>query len=222
MSKNDYGRLACGVGTVNPVARPRNQHARREALIEATYAASRERGLRALSLTDVAKQAGLTRGAVLYYYDDLDSLLVEAHSAGIARFCDQRDALISATPDPRQQLDVAITSGLPEGPDDALMRLLYELDVLAGSSALHEKLVQELDARQVKTYLGIIAAGRAAKVFTPALSDELVAATLVALEDGYGLQIVADRVTTRDAAADGMRAVATQLGCPTSPCEVSS
>jgi len=197
------------------VARQRNQSARREALIEATYAAGREHGLRALSLTDVAKQAGLTRGAVLYYYDDLDSLLVEAHAAGVARFCDERDALVAATKDPRRQLGVAITAGLPTGPDDALMRLLFELDVLAGNSELHEKLVQELDRRQLSTYQGIISAGQREGVFTPTLSGNLVATTMVALEDGYGLHIVADRVTTHDIAADGMRAVAAQLGCPT-------
>ena len=48
------------------MARPRRQEARRAALIEATYAAGRQHGLRSLSLTDVAEQAGLSRGAVLY------------------------------------------------------------------------------------------------------------------------------------------------------------
>ncbi|MDT5002609.1 MAG: hypothetical protein QOK12_4714, partial [Mycobacterium sp.] len=57
--------------TVNPMARPRNQGARRQALIEATYTAGHKRGLRSLSLTDVAEQAGLSRGTVLYYYGDL-------------------------------------------------------------------------------------------------------------------------------------------------------
>ncbi|WP_307820293.1 TetR/AcrR family transcriptional regulator [Rhodococcoides fascians] len=197
------------------MARQRNQMARRNALIEATYAAGREHGLRALSLTDVAKEAGLTRGAVLYYYDDLDSLLVEAHAAGVSRFCDERDELVAATQDPRRQLDIAIDAGLPTGPDDALMRLLFELDVLAGSSALHEKLVQELDRRQAATYRNIISTGERAGVFTPTPSGDLVATTMVALEDGYGLHIVADHITTHDVAADGMRAVAAQLGCPT-------
>lgn len=199
------------------MARPRNQDARREALIEATLAAGRQHGIRALSLTAVAKEAGLTRGAVLYYYDDLDSLLVEAHSAAVTRFCDQRDAEIAATDDPARQLDIAIVAGLPDGPDDALMRLLYELDVLAGTSQLHLALVQELDMRQLATYRRIIADGRRRGVFTPTLSDEMVATTMVVLEDGYGLRIVADQMATRDSAAEGMRAVAAELGCHPSP-----
>ncbi|WP_102194719.1 TetR/AcrR family transcriptional regulator [Microbacterium aurantiacum] len=197
------------------MARKKNQGARRTALIEATYTAGLERGLRALSLTDVAKEAGLTRGAVLYYYDDLDALLLEAHAAGVARFCDQRDATVAQEPDPRRKLAVAITTGLPSGPDDALMRLLFELDVLAGNSELHEELVQELDRRQLVTYRGIIDAGVQAGVFRPNLDADLVAKTLVALEDGYGLQIVADRITTHAIAVGAIRSVAAELGCPT-------
>jgi len=197
------------------MARHRDQAARRSALIEATYAAGLERGLRSLSLTDIARQAGLTRGAVLYYYDDLDSLLVEAHAAGVTRFCDQRDARVAAESDPRAALGVAIRSGLPSGPDDALMRLLLELDVLAGSSALHEELMREFNSRQLATYLRIVTGGVEAGVFASALDTGLVAQTLVALEDGYGIHIVADRVTTHDEAARAMVAVAAQLGCPT-------
>src|SRR5215207_11769055 len=103
------------------MARPRKQEARRAALIEATYAAGRTHGLRSLSLTDVAEQAGLTRGAILYYYEDLDALLVEAHAAGVERFCDERDATVAQLDDPRVQLGAAIEAGLPSGPDDALM-----------------------------------------------------------------------------------------------------
>lgn len=197
-----------------PVARHRDQAARRNALIEATYAAGLERGLRSLSLTDVAKKAGLTRGAVLYYYEDLDSLLVEAHAAGVTRFCDERDALVAGESDPRAKLGIAIRSGLPSGPEDALMRLLLELDVLAGNSVLHEELMRELNRRQLATYLAIVTAGVDDGVFTPTLGPELVAQALVALEDGYGIHIVADRVTTHEEAGRAMVAVATQLGCP--------
>lgn len=199
------------------MARPRRQEERRAALIEATYAAGKEHGLRSLSLTDVAGAAGLTRGAILYYYEDLDALLVEAHAAGIQRFCDERDAALAALADPRDRLGAAIDAGLPDGPDDALMSLLYEFDVLSGTSALHDELVQKLYLRQLETYLGVIAAGRASGVFAPALDDEQLAMTLVALEDAYGLHIVGgNALMTVPKAAAAMRAVAEKLGCPTS------
>ncbi|MFB9307767.1 DNA-binding transcriptional regulator YbjK [Agromyces hippuratus] len=197
------------------MARPRTQEARRAALIEATYAAGRTHGLRSLSLTDVAAQAGLTRGAILYYYEDLDALLVEAHAAGVERFCDARDATIAELADPRAQLAAAIDAGLPSGPDDALMSLLYEFDVLAGNSALHDELVQKLYLRQLETYRGIIAAGRTSGAFSPGLSDDDLAMTFVALEDAYGLHIVGgNALMTVEKAAAAMRAVAAELGCP--------
>ena len=199
------------------MARPSTQEARRAALIEATYAAGRTHGLRSLSLTDVAAQAGLTRGAILYYYEDLDALLVEAHAAGVERFCDARDATIAELADPREQLAAAIDAGLPSGPDDALMSLLYEFDVLAGNSELHDELVQKLYLRQVETYTRIFAAGRAAGVFSSGLPDDQLAMTFVALEDAYGLHIVGgNALMTVPKAAAAMRAVAEQLGCPTS------
>ena len=49
------------------MARPSKQAERRADLVEAALTAVSEHGLRALSLTDVADQAGLTRGAILYY-----------------------------------------------------------------------------------------------------------------------------------------------------------
>jgi DNA-binding transcriptional regulator YbjK len=197
------------------MARPKRQEERRAALIEATYAAGKEHGLRSLSLTDVATTAGLTRGAILYYYEDLDALLVEAHAAGIQRFCNERDAVLAAIDDPRDRLGAAIDAGLPEGPDDALMSLLYEFDVLAGNSALHDELVQKLYLRQLETYRGVIAAGRAAEVFSPGIDDEQLAMTFVALEDAYGLHIVGgNALMTVPKAAAAMRAVAEQLGCP--------
>lgn len=199
------------------MARPRNQGARRQALIEATYNAGHKRGLRSLSLTDVAEQAGLSRGTVLYYYDDLDALLVEAHSAGVERFCDERDRLVGETTDARRQLGIAIRAGLPSGPDDALMRLLYEFDFLAGNSALHDELVQKMYLRQTATYRGIVASGRRSGAFTPNLDDDQLAMTFVALEDAYGLHVVAgNALLTVDAAAAAMAAVAVELGCPPS------
>lgn len=203
------------------MARPRKQEARRAALIEATYAAGRTHGLRSLSLTDVAEQAGLTRGAILYYYEDLDALLVEAHAAGVERFCDERDATVAQLDDPRVQLGAAIDAGLPSGPDDALMSLLYEFDVLAGNSALHDELVQKLYLRQLETYTRIIEAGRTAGVFAPTLPIDQLAMTFVALEDAYGLHIVGgNALMTVSKASAAMRAVAGQLGCPVSAASV--
>jgi AcrR family transcriptional regulator len=203
--------------TVKRMARPRRQEERRAALIEATYQMGCAHGLRSLSLTDIAAEAGLTRGAVLYYYEDFDALLVEAHAAGVERFCDQRDTLLATIEAPREKLRAAIDSGLPSGPDDALMSLLYQFDVLTGNSALHDELVQKMYLRQLATYTKVIAAGRESGAFEPRLPDGELAMTLVALEDAYGLHIVGgNALITVEKAAAAMRNVATELGCPVS------
>jgi len=183
--------------------------------VEAALSAVSEHGLRSISLTDVAQQAGLTRGAILYYYADLDALLVEAHRAGVERYCDARDQLIAGLADPREQLAVAIREGLPDGPDDALMRLLYEFDVLAGSSSLHDEMVETMYSRQLATYTGVLERGIAAEMFAPEIDVPTLAMTLVALEDAYGLHIVGGNTLIDVAEAEqAMRRVAEKLGAP--------
>ncbi len=198
------------------MARPSTQARRRIEVVDAALAAAAEHGLRNLSLTDVANQAGVTRGALLYYYDDLDAILVEAHAAGMARVGTERAALVAQHDTPAGKLAAAIAAGLPDGPEDALMRLLYEFDVLAGKSPLHDELVQRLYREQLEPYTGILTEGveRGDFTLTGSLTD--TAMNLVALEDAYGLHIVAGGSIT---VADAQRAItlyAAQAGAPLS------
>lgn len=197
------------------MARTKNQSQRREALISATLDTVGQSGLRSLSLADVARRAGLTRGAILYYYEDLDALLLETHRAGVERFCDHRDDVIAELDDPQEQLSAAIAEGLPSGPDDALMRLLYEFDVLAGTSSAHDEMVENMFNRQMKIYQDVLAAGIKGGVFAPVIPVEQLALNLVALEDAYGLHIVAgNSLMTVERARDAMHAAAAGLGAP--------
>lgn len=196
------------------MARPSRQQQRRNEVIEAALAAAAEHGLRNLSLTDVANQAGVTRGALLYYYADLEAILVEAHSAGMERFVTQRAELVAQEQDPAEKLAVAIAAGLPTGPEDGLMRILYEFDVLAGKSPLHDELVQRLYAEQLELYRGILEEGVACGEFSLTGPLEDVAMNFVALEDAYALHIVAGGSIK---VADARRAItlyAAQAGAP--------
>lgn len=197
------------------MARPSRQRERRIEVVDAALAAAAQHGLRNLSLTDVANQAGVTRGALLYYYEDLEAILVEAHAAGMARVGGERAELVAQQQSAPEKLAVAIEAGLPSGPDDALMRLLYEFDVLAGKSELHDKLVQQLYRQQLELYRGIIDEGIASGDFSPIGPLDDIAMNFVALEDAYGLHIVAGGSI---GVADAKRAIelyAAQAGCPT-------
>ncbi|QIM15933.1 TetR family transcriptional regulator [Leucobacter insecticola] len=182
------------------MARPSTQKQRRLEVIDAALEAAAEHGLRNLSLTDVANQAGVTRGALLYYYADLEAILVEAHSAGMARVGAERAALVAKHTGAPAKLNAAIEAGLPSGPDDALMRLLYEFDVLAGKSPLHDQLVQQLYGEQLALFRQILEEGVESGEFLLTGPIEDIAMNFVALEDAYGLHIVAGgSITVKDA-----------------------
>ena len=119
------------------MARPKNQTARRRQLTEAAGRAIIARGAGAVRLKDIAEQAGITPGAVLYYSPDVDQLLVEVHRDAGERFCDARIAALDQITDPRLRMLAAIRSGLPTGPDDDNVRTLYEMDALARATSAY-------------------------------------------------------------------------------------
>src|ERR1700755_3202740 len=86
-------------------------------LIEAARRAMLRHGADGVLLNQVAEQAGLTSGAVLYHYPDLSDLLLEAHQAGMERFYEQRLRRVAGLDDPVAKLVVTIRSGLPTDAD---------------------------------------------------------------------------------------------------------
>lgn len=196
------------------MGRPNTQKQRRRELAAAALEAAAEHGLRELSLTAVANKAGLTRGALLYYYADLDALLIEAHEVGTQRIGDEREARVAQESTARAKLEAAIDAGLPNGADDALMRLLYEFDILAGAP-LHDVLVEAMYERQLLVYRTILGKGRDSGEFNPQGDIADIAMNLVALEDAYGLHIVAgNKQIGIDDARRAMHQFARQAGCP--------
>ncbi|MEU3841307.1 TetR family transcriptional regulator [Streptomyces sp. NPDC028635] len=189
------------------MARPKNQGARREALIEAAGRAISERGIAALRIKDIAAEAGVSAGSVLYYYPELDDLVFEVHSGAVERFLGRRHAVTDALRDPVERLRAAAESGLPAHADDADHRLLYELHGLADRSTAHAALMGSLFARETALYSTILELGAAAGEFTLAEPVADVARNLVTLEDGYGLHIV-----SRNAAVDRATALRLLLG----------
>jgi AcrR family transcriptional regulator len=169
--------------------KPRSE--RRQDLIEAARRAMVQHGSDSVLLSQVAEEAGLTSGAVLYHYPELSDLLLEAHHAGMERFYDLRMKKIAGIADPVEKLIVTIRSGLPDGPDDADVRLLCELGGSAGRNRVYATLLTTLYDRQVAMYQLILETGRAQGVFTLAGDSLTISRNLVALEDAYGYRIVA-------------------------------
>lgn len=172
------------------MGRPKNQAARREALVDAAGRAIAERGLEGLRIKDIAAEAGMSAGSVLYYYPEMDELVLEVHRGAVERYVAARHACTDPVTDPVERLRALIGSGQPHGAGDPQHSLLYELHRRAERSTGHAALMASLFAREVALYTTVLEVGAVAGAFTLAEPAADVARNLVALEDGYGLHIV--------------------------------
>jgi AcrR family transcriptional regulator len=176
------------------VARPRDQERRRQQLVEATGELVARKGMASVRLRDVAEHAGLTSGAVLYYYDGLDELFFAAYEGGIHRFCDDREDAIHDLQRPTAQLATALRMGVPSGPDDVESRLLYEFEAVAFRSADCARLMAAYVDRQTTMYAAILRAGQKAGEFKLVGDARAAARNIVAMEDGHGPYVLTGQV----------------------------
>ena len=172
------------------MARTRDQGERRRQLVAAAERAVLKHGIGGVRLRDVADEAGLTSGAVLYYYEELDDLLLETINRAMERFGRLREEAVDRIDDPRAKLIACLRGGLPSGPDDALVRLLYEFEGAALRNRAYGALNSAYFERQVGIYHSVLVAGEAGGVFTLSAPARVVARNLVALEDGLGFYVV--------------------------------
>ena len=167
-----------------------NRADRRANLLSAAQRAVAKHGAD-VQLKQVAAEAGLTSGAVLYHFPDVQTLLVEANRAGMERFYDERLQAIESITEPDRRLVVTIESGLPVDSDDPAVKLLCELGGAAGRYPTYAVLLTSLYDRQVAMYQVILESGAAQGTFTLTSPSLTIARNIVALEDAYGYRMVA-------------------------------
>lgn len=167
---------------------------RKADLILAAQRAIAEHGT-SVRLNQIATIAGVSSGAVLYHYPEVEDLLVEANRAGMERFYNERLDAIAGLTDPAERLLVTISLGVPRDPDDDDVRLLCSLGGEASRNTVYAVLLTSLYDRQVGMYSTILEVGQATGVFTLHQSTQTIARNLVALEDAYGYRIMAKHPT---------------------------
>lgn len=201
------------------MARPRNQDERRRQLVAATAAAIAEQGLSGLRLKHIADQAGLSIGSVLYYYPDLDALLVEVHEEAVRQFYWARMNATEAEPDPVQRLVVAVEHGIPDGVDDPTVRVIYELHLASARDERHARHLTRLWELEVSLYVDLLQRGAAAGAFGLASDAREVAETVVALEDAFDLHLLArnDSIARDLAVARALRYLSLATGATLEP-----
>lgn len=176
--------------------RPRDQVQRRRELVAVTSKLVARKGLASVKLRDVADAAGLTSGAVLYYYEGLDELFTAAYDRAVERFCRDRERAIAGLGDPAARLATAVRLGVPAGPGDAEIRMLYELEAVAFRSPACAALMAGYVERQVSMYASILDVGAALDRLRLTADSRSIARNIVALEDGQGLYVLLGRDTS--------------------------
>jgi AcrR family transcriptional regulator len=172
------------------MARRKDQAARRGQIRQAARRAIATHGADRLRVKDVAAEAGLSSQAVLYYYPELDALVEEAIRHTLERFAERRAEAVDQGADSRRALVATIAAGLPAGPDDEDLRVLYGAAGRFRDNPALGALIRSLTARQVEIYRRLLELGEARGHFALAASSEAIARNLVALEDAYGLYII--------------------------------
>jgi AcrR family transcriptional regulator len=170
--------------------RRKDQAVRRRQLAEAGRQVLLERGAVGLRVKDVAERAGIAPSSVLYYYPRIDELMMEVSREAIERYAERRAQQVRLLDDPLGQLRLAIHLGVPTGPDDEDSRLLYELDAFTGTSQAFAVMSSSFFDRQAMLYEYILESGVTRGSFTLTAPAITIARSLVALEDGLGLQVV--------------------------------
>jgi len=173
---------------------------RREKLLRAAQKAVVKHGAD-VRLKDIADMAGLTSGAVLYHFPDVQTLLVEANRAVMERFIDNRMKAVQGLSSPAEKLVVTISSGLPEDSDDEDVKLLCALGGAASRYPVYAAMLTSLYDRQVVMYQVILESGAATGDFRLQTSSEAIGRNIVALEDAYGYRMAARHATIGHAVA---------------------
>src|SRR5690348_11320245 len=107
------------------MARRKDQAARRLQVEEAAERALTRHGVESIRVADVAAEAGLSAGAVLYYYPTRNELIRIAFRRALERFVDERRRAVEAIADPMDQLVAMLRAGFPTSNDDADVVPLY-------------------------------------------------------------------------------------------------
>lgn len=154
-----------------------------------------------MRIKDVATEAEVSAGLVSYYYPDLADLLVALHEYSVDRYYWSRMNLIDGVASGRDRLLVLARSGIPVRDEEQLSLTLYELHLHAARDRTHAILMTSLFDREVSLYAMVLGQGQSSGEFQLRGTALDIATNAVALEDAYGLHLVAHNSTVDAARA---------------------
>jgi AcrR family transcriptional regulator len=185
-------------------------------LIRAARTVIGERGLEGVRVREIASQAGVSPGSVLYHYPDHDQMMLTVHQTLVNDYFDTRETAQVDMTAASEKLVSTVVAGFPPYADEKVIKALFEMHGLARRSAPHAELMTSLWEREENLYRVILAQGIGDGTFHLSRPIEEVAATLLALEDGLALHLVSNnsRLSPATAVRLFLLMSADLLGCP--------
>ncbi|WGW13203.1 TetR family transcriptional regulator [Saxibacter everestensis] len=175
---------------------------KRQALITATRRVAGQRGLASTTVRDIALEAAVSAGSVLYHYPTLDQLLAEAVDDVLDEFHRSRIAAVELVADPCEKLRVMIVHGVPDRITDSL-RIVYESSAYVRAHPELLPMFRTIMQRQLSLYRQVLEIGVGLGAFRPRAPLAAVAQNILALEDAYDYYAVAgDRIPVAVARAN--------------------
>jgi AcrR family transcriptional regulator len=182
-------------------------------IIAAMRASVATRGAAGSTFDHVAREAGVSRGLLHYYFGSKERLLVEVvrqDANDRIRVMDERLAGAGSADEVMQALLIVLQEFLGEPSSQAV---IYEML----SASRHSEEIRAELAELYRRWREHMAAGLSEKeregVVTLQAGPEAVASMLTALGDGFGIQTITDPDWNRDAAFElGLRLARRMLG----------
>lgn len=167
--------------------------AKAQAIIDAMRTSVAERGVAASTFDHVAREAGVSRGLLHYYFGTKERLLAEV----VRRDCEVRMALLdvqlagaSSAEDFVAMLRVTLEDVVREEPGTFL--LMFELFLLARRNPEVDAEFRELIRRWTESAAAILARKADEGVLTLRGEPEAVADVVFSLADGLALRLIGD------------------------------
>lgn len=167
---------------------------RHQEILDAAARVITERGLAETRISDIAEQAGVSPGLILYYFDSKDRLLSEALTFANDQFYLRTSREIRRISSAKQRLrrliDLSVPGYLPEYGRLDEWALWIEVWVRALRDTEMAKDREVLDQRWRAQLAEIVRGGQASGEFAADADPEEVALRLAALIDGLAIQVV--------------------------------
>jgi len=215
MSARDCSAFRSGRMAAGPNRHTKDRH---QEILDAAARVITERGLAETRISDIAEQAGVSPGLILYYFESKDRLLAEALTFANDQFYLRTSREIRRMPSAIDQLrrlvDLSVPGYLPEYGRLDEWALWIEVWVRALRDVEMAKDREVLDERWRSQIADIIRNGRSSGEFTSSEDVDELAMRLASLIDGLAIQVVMNdsKVTPERMHRACMQVAAHELG----------